>query len=83
MSEKILIGTATYNESENIVKLINSFFRLYPKADILVIDDSSPDKTYDLLKLLKNKNKNKNLNLIVRKKRRDLIRPIRLCIVLH
>lgn len=72
MSEKILIGTATYNESENIVKLINSFSALYPKADILVIDDSSPDKTCNLLKLLKNKNKNKNLNLIIRKKKEGL-----------
>jgi dolichol-phosphate mannosyltransferase len=70
MSEKILIGTATYNESENIVKLINSFSALYPKADILVVDDSSPDKTYNLLKLLKIKNK--NLNLIIRKKKEGL-----------
>jgi dolichol-phosphate mannosyltransferase len=72
MSEKILIGTATYNESENIVKLINSISALYPKADILVIDDNSPDKTYNLLKLLKNKSKNKNLNLIIRKKKEGL-----------
>jgi dolichol-phosphate mannosyltransferase len=70
MSEKILIGTATYNESENIVKLINSISALYPKADILVVDDSSPDKTYNLLKLLKIKNK--NLNLIIRKKKEGL-----------
>lgn len=55
MNGKILIATATYNESESIVKLINSFSVLYPKADILVIDDSSPDKTYNLLKLLKKK----------------------------
>ena len=67
MSEKILIGTATYNESKNIVKLINFFFSLYPKADVLVIDDNSPDKTYNLLKQLKKKNK--NLNLIIRKKK--------------
>ena len=42
------------------------------QADILVIDDSSPDKTCNLLKLLKNKNKNKNLNLIIRKKKEGL-----------
>ena len=70
MSEKILIGTATYNESKNIVKLINFFFSLYPKADVLVIDDNSPDKTYNLLKQLKKKNK--NLNLIIRKKKEGL-----------
>lgn len=55
---KILIFTATYNESDNIVALIDQIQNFAPAADILVIDDASPDGTGNLLdqkaKILKN-----------------------------
>ena len=56
--EKILIFTATYNESENIVELVHSIEKNCPNADILIIDDNSPDKTFEIVQELKKKNSN-------------------------
>ena len=56
-AEKILVFTATYNEVENIEKLILGIFHFAPKADVLVIDDNSPDGTGRLLAALAEKNK--------------------------
>ena len=55
---KLLIFTATYNEAQNIKKLIDLIFKYNPKTDMLVIDDNSPDLTFNLLKKLKKKYKN-------------------------
>ena len=55
---KLLIFTATYNEVQNIKKLIDLIFKYNPKTDMLVIDDNSPDLTFNLLKKLKKKYKN-------------------------
>ncbi len=42
---KTLITVATYNERENLPKLADEIFRFAPTADLLVIDDHSPDGT--------------------------------------
>ncbi len=48
----------TYNESENIVKLIQSIKQLkIPNLHILVADDNSPDKTWQLVENLRKKDK--------------------------
>ena len=61
---KTLIFTATYNEKENIKKLIENLNNLKINLDILVIDDNSPDKTWEILQQLE---KNfKNLKVIIR-----------------
>ena len=60
---KTLVFTATYNEAQNIKKLISLIYKNFPKADILVIDDNSPDLTYKLLKKLKKKYKNLKIKL--------------------
>jgi dolichol-phosphate mannosyltransferase len=40
----------TYNESENIARLIETIIALYPQwLDVLVIDDNSPDGTSDIV----------------------------------
>jgi len=44
-SDKILIIIPTYNERENIGLLIPAIDKYVPQADILVVDDSSPDGT--------------------------------------
>src|SRR5260221_6875059 len=46
---EILIFTPTYNEADNIGPLIEQLFKLNLPADILVIDDSSPDGTGDVV----------------------------------
>ena len=61
---KTLIFTATYNEKENIKKLIHDINKLNKDVDILVIDDNSPDKTWEILQQLE-KNLS-NLKVIVR-----------------
>ncbi len=61
---KTLIFTATYNEKENIKKLIYDINKLNKDLHILVIDDNSPDRTWEILQQLE-KNLS-NLKVIVR-----------------
>ena len=49
MSEKALVIVPTYNEKENIRSLVDAVLRADPRADILVVDDSSPDGTGDIV----------------------------------
>lgn len=44
-SPRILVSLATYNERDNLAPLIPEIHRLLPAADIVVIDDNSPDGT--------------------------------------
>ncbi|MBA4385005.1 MAG: hypothetical protein C0410_09735 [Anaerolinea sp.] len=46
---KVLVFIPTYNECENIEKLINQLDQLELGFDLLFVDDNSPDKTGDLL----------------------------------
>ena len=50
---KALVIIPTYNEIENIGRLLKVLQRLYPELGILVIDDNSPDGTADVVKGLK------------------------------
>jgi len=45
---RALIVTPTYQESENIVEFLTRARRAAPDADILVVDDNSPDGTGDI-----------------------------------
>ncbi len=47
---KSLIIIPTYNEINNIQKLIPDIIELYPNMDILVVDDNSPDGTGERVK---------------------------------
>ncbi|WP_431214829.1 glycosyltransferase [Puia sp. P3] len=47
--EKIVI-IPTYNEKENIVNILDAIFQLGQGFHILVIDDSSPDGTADIVR---------------------------------
>jgi dolichol-phosphate mannosyltransferase len=42
---RVLVSLATYNEAGNIVSLIEEIHKFVPQADVLVIDDNSPDGT--------------------------------------
>ncbi len=44
-NETTLVSIATYNEIENLPSLVEEIIRFAPQADILVIDDNSPDGT--------------------------------------
>ena len=67
---KTLIFTATYNEKENIKNLIQNLNNLSLDIDILVIDDNSPDKTWEILKKLEKEIQ--NLKVIVRENKSGL-----------
>jgi dolichol-phosphate mannosyltransferase len=51
--DRILIIVPTYNEIENIEKLIKDIFSFDENIDILVVDDNSPDGTGNRIKELK------------------------------
>ena len=61
-----LVIIPTFNEIENIEKMIRKIFSLSKPYDILVIDDGSPDKTADIVKHLKESEFNDILHLIER-----------------
>ncbi len=61
MSDSLII-IPTYNEKENIEKIINAIFSLEKDFHILIIDDGSPDGTAKIVKRLQKKH-NKNLFL--------------------
>jgi dolichol-phosphate mannosyltransferase len=46
---KLLIFTTCYNECENIDPLIDQIAQTVPSADILVVDDNSPDGTWQII----------------------------------
>ncbi len=51
-----LVFTATYNEADNVENLLNEIISHLPDADILIVDDQSPDGTGPLLDQLAAKN---------------------------
>lgn len=63
-SEKCLIIIPTYNEVDSVIVLLDSIFTQFPQVFVLVIDDSSPDGTFEAV--LEAKLKYKNLDLVIR-----------------
>lgn len=47
---RILVAMATYNEMENLPSLIDAVRHQLPAADVLVVDDNSPDGTGEWLR---------------------------------
>ena len=62
--DQSLIIIPTYNEIENIEKMIRTLFDLYPSISLLIIEDGSPDGTASVVKSLLNEFK--NLSMIER-----------------
>ena len=56
MKENILIITPTFNEKDNIELFVNSVMSL--GLSLLIVDDNSPDKTYEIVKKLQKNIKN-------------------------
>jgi len=44
-TERTLVAVATYNEIDNLPRLVDAIFRQLPDAELLVVDDNSPDGT--------------------------------------
>jgi dolichol-phosphate mannosyltransferase len=62
---KNLVIIPTYNEKENIKKMVEKVFSLQPEFELLIIDDGSPDGTADIVKSLQQTYTNK-LHLVQR-----------------
>lgn len=62
---KTLIIIPSFNEHENIVQLIDRLFALYNDIDVLVVDDSSPDGTAEVVRKAQARHGEK-LRLLVR-----------------
>lgn len=70
ISDKIVI-IPTYNEKENIAKIIRAIFSLEGNFHILVVDDGSPDGTGNIVKELQ-KEFAESLNILERKEKSGL-----------
>ncbi len=60
--KKVVIVIPTYNESENIERVINLIYEKTKNLNdysinVLVVDDNSPDKTYEVVEKVSKKNK--------------------------
>jgi dolichol-phosphate mannosyltransferase len=47
---KAIVVIPTYNESKNIVRIIDKIFSVHDEIDVLVVDDNSPDGTGKLVR---------------------------------
>ena len=56
MENTTLVFTATYNEAGNIENFLEIALKI-KNIDILVIDDNSPDKTWEIIEKYKKENK--------------------------
>ena len=52
---KTLIISPTYNEHKNIATLVEDLFKIDPDYHLLIVDDSSPDGTGDIVRDLQKK----------------------------
>ncbi len=62
----------TYNEIENIESIIDKVFALDLGLDILIVDDNSPDKTYEMVQGLIDNRYPDRLHLMIREKKAGL-----------
>lgn len=70
MQNKVIVIIPTYNEIENIKKIIPAIFGHVPEASILVVDDSSPDGTGEAVE--KMRKQFQNLHLLTRAQKQGL-----------
>src|SRR3989344_582836 len=65
--KKTSVVIPTYNEKENIQKLIEAINEISPEISIIIVDDASPDGTGQIAESLKSTHQ--NLNVIHRTKK--------------
>lgn len=65
MQKKVSIILSTYNEASVIEDTINKIFNNLENVEIILVDDNSPDGTYEIAK----KNNNPNLKVFLRSSR--------------
>ncbi len=68
--QKAVVVIPTYNEAQNVERLIPEIFKHVPQIHILFVDDNSPDGTADIIK--KQMEKNPNVHLLQRPEKNGL-----------
>lgn len=73
--KKAIVIIPTYNERENVVKVIQALAEVFSKIkswqmEVLIVDDTSPDKTYEVVQSLQRKYK--FLHLLINKQKSGL-----------
>ena len=63
--DKTLIIIPTFNEIDNIERMITTLFKMHKGVSLLIIEDGSPDGTADVVKRLQQDHLN-NLHMIQR-----------------
>jgi dolichol-phosphate mannosyltransferase len=58
MGSRTLIVTPTYNEKENLPRFVDAVRAAFPEAEMLIVDDASPDGTGDLADAIAAKDSN-------------------------
>ena len=56
MIKKVSIILSTYNEASVIEDTINKIFKNLDDVEVILVDDNSPDGTYDIVKRINNPN---------------------------
>lgn len=69
---KVLVIIPTYNEKDNIKKIIKAVLSQAKNIDVLVVDDNSPDKTADIVQEMIKINKMKRIHILKRKAKEGL-----------
>jgi dolichol-phosphate mannosyltransferase len=54
--DKSLVIIPTYNESDNVERMLNYLKELYPELSVLIIEDGSPDGTAQIVKRVQQTN---------------------------
>jgi dolichol-phosphate mannosyltransferase len=68
--QKAVVVIPTYNEAQNVERLIPEIFKHVPQIHILFVDDNSPDGTADIIK--KQMEQNPNVHLLQRAEKNGL-----------
>lgn len=68
--QKAVVVIPTYNEAQNVERLIPEIFKHVPQIHILFVDDNSPDGTADIIK--KQMEQNPNVHLLQRSEKNGL-----------
>ena len=70
--QKVIIVLPTYNEKENLERMVTTLFALnLPNLEILVVDDNSPDGTGDIAEQLREKH-DKKVHVLHRQEKNGL-----------
>ncbi len=68
--EKVAVVIPTYNEKENIERIVAAVSEILPEAHLVIVDDNSPDGTGCIVKQLSDRNS--HIHIIHRKGERGL-----------